>query len=118
MTANLSLQETQKEWHGNWKTYLIGFVSSLILTLISFFLVATKLLPQQTLIYTIVGLALVQAFFQLRYFLHVGKEEHPRWEFLVFCCMFLVLVIIAGGSLWIMHDLKARTMPPMETTHD
>lgn len=120
MSEELSLKEVQKEWHGSLKSYIIGFIASIILTGASFFLVFFRLISGISLIYTIVGLALTQAIFQLLFFLHVGQEDKPRWETLVFYFMVLVLVIIAGGSLWIMYDLNVRVMSDMvkEMHHD
>lgn len=125
MSEDLSLSEIKKEWHGTLKSYVIGFVASLLLTAISFSLVATKILSGHTLIYAIVGLALIQALFQLLFFLHVGQEAKPRWETLIFYFMFMVLLIIALGSIWIMDDLNARMMNErmmsdkgMEMPHD
>lgn len=120
MSEELSLKEIQKEWHGSLKAYVIGFIASLILTATSFFLVHTRLLPEQYLVHTIVGLAVAQAIIQLLFFLHVGQEAKPRWETLVFYFMVLILLIIAIGSLWIMWDLNERTMSgmPMEMPHD
>ena len=121
MSADLSLKETQKEWHGTIKSYVIGFTASLLLTLISFYLVGAKVLSGQTLIYTIVGLAFVQAIVQLLFFLHLGQEAKPRWETLIFYFMVLVLLIVVLGTLWIMHDLDERVMGNMmtkEMTHD
>lgn len=113
MHQDLSLQEIQKEWHGTLKTYLIGFLLSILLTLASFYLVFARSFSDQSILYTIVGLALVQAAVQLFFFLHMGQEAKPRWETLCFCFMFLVLLTIAIGSLWIMNDLNARMMPDM-----
>jgi cytochrome o ubiquinol oxidase operon protein cyoD len=120
MSEDLSLKETQKEWHGTLKSYVIGFIASILLTAASFSLVIMKLLSEHLLMYTIVSLALVQAIFQLLFFLHVGQEAKPRWETLVFYFMLLVLFIIAIGSLWIMHDLNNRVMSnmTMEMPHD
>lgn len=113
MSADLSLKEIKKEWHGTLKSYLIGITASILLTAASFALVSMELLTGQTLIYTIAALAIVQAIFQLLFFLHVGKEDDPRWETLVFCFMVLILLIIAVGSLWIMNDLNERLMSDM-----
>jgi cytochrome o ubiquinol oxidase subunit IV len=111
MHQDLSLKEIQKEWHGTLTSYLIGFALAIILTCISFFLVITRYFSDQILLYTIVGLAILQGLVQLLLFLHVGQEAKPRWETLVFGFMVLVLLIIAIGSLWIMHDLNYRMMP-------
>ncbi len=107
-----NLQQIQKEWHGTLQTYLTGFFVSLLLTAASFFLVIAQPLTGQPLIYILVGLALVQAIFQLRFFLHLGEEEKPRWESLLFYFMVMILLIIAVGSIWIMNDLNARMMMP------
>lgn len=120
MHEELSLQQIQEEYHGTLMSYVIGFIASILLTAASFFLVISRMLSGQALIYTIVGLALVQATFQLLFFLHLGKEAKPRWESVVFYFMLLVLLIIAIGSLWIMYDLNDRVMSnmTMEMSHD
>lgn len=120
MSTDLSLKEMKNEWHGSLRAYIIGFAVSILLTVISFSLVAAKLLSGQLLIHTIVILALVQAVIQLLFFLHVGQEAKPRWETLVFYFMMLVLFIVVIGSLWIMYDLNDRVMFDMtkEMPHD
>ena len=120
MHNELSLKEMQKEWHGTYKAYAIGFVSALLLTSASFLLVLTEALTGRALIYTLVALAMVQAVFQLLFFLHVGQEAKPRWETVVFFFMLTLLSIIALGSLWVMDDLNDRVMSGMmkEMEHD
>ncbi len=122
MSDHLSLKETMKEWHGTVRAYLIGFSASLVLTGSAFFIVIAKLLSGPILVYTLVGLALVQAIIQLLFFLHVGQEAKPRWETVVFGFMVMVLLILALGSLWIMNDLNDRVMSNMrmegEMVHD
>ncbi len=120
MHAEPSLKEIKKEWHGSLKAYAIGFMASIVLTSASFLLVIAGWLSGQILVYTLIGLAAVQALFQLLFFLHVGQEAKPRWETLVFYFMVLVLFIVVAGSLWIMHDLNDRVMSNMikGMTHD
>lgn len=115
MLTDPSLKEIQKAWHGSLKAYLIGFISSLFLTILSFSLVGTHFLSGQSLVYSLIFLALLQAVCQLIFFLHLGQEEKPRWETLVFGFMLLILLIIVIGSLWIMHDLHQRGMQKMHT---
>lgn len=110
MHHDLSIKEIQKEWHGTLKSYVIGFVLSLGLTILSFSLVWSQLIAGSFLAYTIIGLAIVQAAIQLLFFLHVGQEAKPKWETLIFYFMVLVLVIVVIGSLWIMFDLNERVM--------
>lgn len=110
----LTLEETKKEWHGSLKSYIIGFTVSLIFTSLSFLFVAGEFFSVHTTIYTISAFALTQALIQLRYFLHLGKEGKPHWETIIFVCMFSILVIIVGGSLWILYNLDVRTKKIIE----
>lgn len=120
MTTELNLSEVKKEWHGTLKSYVIGFIISLILTAISFLLIIVQSIPKQILVYTLISLALAQAVIQLLFFLHLGQEAKPRWESFIFYFMLLILLIIAIGSLWIMYDLNDRVMENMkeEMHHD
>jgi cytochrome o ubiquinol oxidase operon protein cyoD len=113
MTAELSLKQIKKEYHGTLKSYVIGFLTSILLTALSFAIVHFKVLSGPILIFTIVALAITQAIIQLLFFLHLGQEATPRWETLIFYFMVLVLFIIAIGSLWIMYDLNDRVMSNM-----
>jgi cytochrome o ubiquinol oxidase operon protein cyoD len=108
--SDLSLSEIKKQWHGTFKAYVIGFTASLLLTSISFFITATQVVSGNALLYTLVGLAIVQAILQLIFFLHLGQEDKPRWESVIFSFMVLILLIISLGSLWIMNDLNSRMM--------
>jgi cytochrome o ubiquinol oxidase subunit IV len=107
---DLSFNEIKKEYHGTLKAYMIGFFASLILTLASFSLVHFKVLTGRTLLLTITSLALVQAIFQLLFFLHLGREAKPRWETVTFYFMLSLLLIICIGSLFIMWNLNDRMM--------
>lgn len=113
MQDNLSLKEVQKEWHGSYRHYVIGFILSLALSGVAFFFVMAGVLSGTALIYFIIGLAILQAIGQLLYFLHVGNEAKPRWEIGLLLFMAMVVVIVVVGSLWIMFDLNQRTMESM-----
>jgi cytochrome o ubiquinol oxidase operon protein cyoD len=95
------------------RPYLIGFLSSIVLTLTSFVIVTKKLLPASAIFLTIIGLAVLQATLQLNLFLHLGKESKPRWKMMTFLFMALVLTIIFFGTLWIITNLNSNVMPPM-----
>lgn len=113
MSEERSLEELQREWPQTLKLYVIGFLGSLILTVISFSLATTKFFSSKILVLVLVFLALMQAVVQLIFFMHMGKEAKPRWMSLVFYYMVLVLLIVVLGSLWIIMDLDNRTMPAM-----
>lgn len=102
--------------------YVIGFTSSLILTLIAFWLVIQHVdnnhqggPSHEFILVSIVSLAIVQLIVQLYFFLHLGHESKPRWNLIVALFMVLVLVIVVFGSLWIMDNLHYNMMGPEET---
>lgn len=97
----------------NVKNLVIGFILSLMLTIAAYLAVtnAGDGLSNRTLICMIVGLALTQLLVQLLFFLHLGREEKPRLNLIVFAFMLVVVGIVAGGSLWIMHNLNYHMMP-------
>ncbi len=109
----VSLKEIKKEYHGSLIAYIIGFTLSLIFTLASFLLVKFGVFPAFVLVWTIVGLAVLQAFIQMIFFLHLGQEDAPQWETMVFYFMLLLLAIVVLGTLWIMYDLDDRVMMNM-----
>jgi len=96
-------------------SYVIGFISSIILTFVAYTLVANRVLSGWSLAYALLGLGLVQLVFQLVCFLHLGQEREPRWKLLVFDFTLLVLVIVVFGSLWIMGHLNYHMMLPSNT---
>ncbi len=93
------------------KHYVIGFVSSLILT-ISAYLITVNHAGNKWLLFIILAvLALTQFIVQLFFFLHVGREFPPRFKLMLTAFMILVVLILVGGSLWIMFNLNGRVMP-------
>jgi cytochrome o ubiquinol oxidase operon protein cyoD len=101
---------------GTLSIYLVGFVASIVLTLVAYFAVTDHLLADEMLVGTIASLGIIQAFIQLFCFLHLGEESKPRWNLLTFLFMTLVVLIIVFGSLWIMKNLAYNVMPTMTGT--
>jgi cytochrome o ubiquinol oxidase operon protein cyoD len=96
---------------GSLKSYATGFIASLALTAIAYLLVSHKVSGGGVLIFYIIGLALVQLFVQLIYFLHLGRESRPRWNITVFSFAAMVVLILVLGSLWIMNHLNYHHEP-------
>lgn len=93
--------------HGSIRSYTIGFGISLVLTGLAFWVVErANGVSSTALIATIFLLAIMQLVVQLVFFLHLGREEKPRLNLMVFGFMLLVVGIIVGGSLWIMSNLN------------
>lgn len=108
------LKQLPEHAQGTLSSYIIGFALSIILTLAAYFLIVHHVLSNETAIATILSLGALQVWVQLFYFLHVGKEQKPRWNRLVLLLMTLLLAILVLGSLWIMYTVNERTMPSMD----
>ncbi len=88
------------------KSYVLGFVLSIVLTLGAYFFVVLKTFSPGVLFSVIMGLAVIQALVQLVLFLHLGKEKKPHWNTMTFLFMLSILLIVVLGSLWIMAHLE------------
>jgi len=94
--------------HPAYKSYVVGFILSVITTVTAYFFVVNSLLPTEALIYIILILAIIQLVVQMVFFLHIGRGS--RWKTLTFVFTLLVVLIIVIGTLWIMHNLDYNMM--------
>jgi cytochrome o ubiquinol oxidase subunit IV len=99
--------------HGTVKSYLIGFVLSVILTAIPFGLTMGHVLPAASLVPVIVLLAVVQILVHLYFFLHMNASSSQVWNNAAFVFTVLIVVILIVGSLWVMYHLNSNMMPGM-----
>lgn len=90
--------------------YSLGFTASIVLTIVAYLLVTASPLQGATRIAAIIALAVVQLIVQLTCFLHIGQEASPRHRLFSFIGMFIVLLIVVIGSLWIMSNLDYNMM--------
>ena len=110
--SNIDIHESGQ--HGTVKSYIIGFIVSLGLTLASYFLVTAHVLSGWFLGLAVGLLAMIQVAVQLLLFLHLGDEPKPRWNLMAFFFMLGVIAIIVLGSLWIIENLNDRMMLTMD----
>lgn len=94
--------------HGSAKNYIIGFILSVVLTLIPFFVVMHSNLLKDTLFAVIVITAVLQLIVQLVCFLHLGSNPEERWNLISFIFTAIVIVLLVGLSIWIMWSLNAN----------
>lgn len=87
-----------------------GFVLALLLTLLAYAVVVNHWLMGLWLMAALAILAVAQLLVQLVFFLHLGREQKPRWNLTAFFFMLIFLVIIVAGSLWIMYNLNYNMM--------
>lgn len=89
-------------------SYVIGFLLSVITTLLAYFIVVNGIWPTQVLVYAVLGIAVVQLVVQVVFFLHIGRGS--RWKLLTFMFTLLVVAILVIGSIWIMNNLDYNMM--------
>src|SRR5690349_9240016 len=100
------------------KYYEIVFALSLLFTVAAYLLVVISVFPGWELTVAIIFLAVSQLFAQLIFFLHLVEEANPRWNLFLVLSTISIIMIVIGGSLWIMNNLSYRHMSsPAETTH-
>lgn len=98
--------------HGSRRSYLIGFVLSVVLTAIPFWLVMTGSPDSRQLIaVAITTLAIVQIFVHMIYFLHMNARLEGGWSLLALLFTLILVVIALVGSLWVMYHLNVNMMP-------
>jgi len=91
------------------KQYTVGFLLAIALTLIPFLLVMSHSVAGTPLL--IAGFAVAQIVVHVLYFLHVNGSEGQRWNLMALLYTAIVVVIILGGSIWIMHHLYINMVP-------
>lgn len=92
--------------------YLTGFILSVILTAIPFWLVMGGALDSKQLTaFIIMGFAIAQIFVHMIFFLHMDTRSEQGWTMMALVFTLIVVVIALSGSLWVMHHLNSNTMP-------
>jgi cytochrome o ubiquinol oxidase operon protein cyoD len=101
-------------FHISLKGYLIGFLLSVVLTAIPFWLVMDNVInrPTTTAMVLLV-FAAIQIVVHMIYFLHVNTKSEGGWNILALIFTIVVVVITLSGSLWVMYHLNHNMMPGM-----
>ena len=103
--------------HVSRRDYVTGFVLSVILTAIPFWLVMSKAIPNPAVAsLVILAFAAVQVVVHMVYFLHMSPKSEGGWNLLALVFTVVLVVILLAGSLWVMHHLNTNMMPT--STHD
>jgi cytochrome o ubiquinol oxidase operon protein cyoD len=98
--------EGSKDAKGKLKSYITGFILSIILTLIPYFVVTNKLLSGAVLVSVLILFAIAQLFVQLIFFLHMKEESKPHLNLVVFISFVGIIIIVVVASIWIMENLN------------
>lgn len=99
-------------YHATVKGYVVGFILSVVLTAVPFWLVMGKVLPTpQLTAFVILGFAAVQMVVHMIYFLHLNAKVEGGWSILALLFTVALLVIMLAGSIWVMYHLNTNMMP-------
>lgn len=96
--------------HGTIKQYTIGFILSIVLTLIPFGMVMKGGFERGPLLWTIAITAVAQVLVQLVFFLHMNTSSEQRWNLIAFAYTILTVATLLIGSVWIMNYLHFMMM--------
>jgi cytochrome o ubiquinol oxidase operon protein cyoD len=100
--------------HATFRGYMIGFLLSVVLTAIPFWLVMHKVIPSpQATIWIVLAFAVVQILVHMAYFLHLDTSSEGGWNMLALIFTMVLVVITLSGSLWVMYHMNANMMPQM-----
>ena len=108
--ANAHSHDSHDDSHGSVKSYAIGFILSVILTLIPFGLVMNPILAKSTTLAIVLLTAVIQVVVHLVYFLHMDRSPEQRNSVAALIFSALVIVLLVGLSLWIMFSIHAEMM--------
>lgn len=97
--------------HASMRDYVIGFILSVILTAIPFWLVMTQPLSAGAIAAIIMAFAAVQMVVHMIFFLHMSPKAEGGWSITTLTFTIIIVVIMLAGSLWVMHHLNTNMMP-------
>ena len=98
--------------HSTLSGYLIGFVLSIVLTAIPFWLVMNGVISHRpTAVLVLGGFAVAQILVHMVYFLHMNGKVEGGWTLVstIFTVVFVAIAI--AGTLWVMFHMNENMMP-------
>ena len=110
MKGNNHVSAAQHQDHGSAKQYVIGFIISIVLTVIPFFMVMNGGFAKGLTVAVLVITMIAQVWVQLVWFLHMKREDSQKWQVMSFWYTFLTIAILFIGSVWILSELHTFMM--------
>ena len=104
--------------HSTLSGYMVGFVLSVILTAIPFWLVMGKVIADKGTMALVLGVfAVAQILVHMVCFLHMNGKIEGGWTLL--STLFTVVFVAVGiaGTLWVMFLMNANMMPTHAPGH-
>ncbi len=99
-------------YHATVKGYVVGFLLSVVLTAIPFWLVMGQVLPSKNVTsLVILAFAAVQMVVHMIYFLHMNSKVEGGWSMLALIFTAALVLIMLSGSIWVMYHMNTNMMP-------
>lgn len=95
------------------QAYALGLALAVLLTVASFYIAGTSFIWRPALPTALVVLAIAQIGIHLVFFLHITTSPDNTNNVIALAFGVFIVVLIVGGSLWIMANLDSN-MPPMD----
>ena len=100
--------------HAGGRSYLIGLLYAVVLTLASFWVSSTDLIYPPGIPVLLAVHAIAQMGVHLVFFLHISSAPDQTNNFLALAFGIFVVGLIVFGSMLIMANLNHAMMPPMD----
>ena len=91
--------------------YVVGLGLAVLLTATSFFIAGTDLVWQPSIPVALIVLAIAQMGVHLVFFLHITTGPDNTNNVMALAFGLLIVLLVIGGSLWIMANLNHNMMP-------
>jgi cytochrome o ubiquinol oxidase operon protein cyoD len=106
----LSTSGQPARYGGHLRTYVVGLVLAVLLTLIPFAAATDLAGGRDAALWVIVICAAVQMVVHLVFFLHLNRRPEQYWYRVALVFTVLVIAILVVGTLWIMTHLNHNMM--------
>ena len=93
------------------QSYVVGLGLAVLLTAVSFFVAGTSLVWQPSIPIALFVLAIAQMGVHLVFFLHITTGPDNVNNVMALAFGVLIVVLLIGGSLWIMSHLNHNMLP-------
>ena len=103
--------QASHEDHGSVKSYVVGFILSVVLPGSPFVLVMKGDFSKVTTLWSVIILGLIQIWVHLKYFLHLNfVTDEGRANTFSFLFSALIIFMVVGLSIWIIYESNAMMM--------
>lgn len=106
-----SAHKDSNDEHGTIRSYIIGFLLSLVFTFIPYYMVVNHTASDSVLWASILFIAILQMLIQIFFFLHLGRGPKPLYNVAFFVATVGIVLVVVGGSVFIMNNLHYNMSP-------